>query len=617
MANSSLNLSSLDFDTLKENFKTYLRTQSTFRDYDFSGSNINVLLDVMTYNSYLNSFYLNMVASEMFLDSAQKYDSVVSHAKELNYVPRSTKSSVSEINVTFDTVAISGKLTLPKGTRFFGVNSNGNFTFTTNETKVLISGNSTFVASNLQIFEGNYFTDNYIVNYDIENQQFLLTNKNVDISSVTVNVIENNGASNTIFVRAETLFGLDSDSEIFFIQGAQNNQYEIVFGDGLFGRKPLNASLVTVNYRISRGKEAEGVTTFTLGDDIGPINNGRIENNIITTVSNSAGGAEQESIESIRFAAPRFFATQQRAVTSDDYSSLILSNFGGEISDVVVYGGQEVEPKLYGRVIVSLKPSSGTIAPNYIKNEISNYLLDYITLPNRVVISDPDYIYCSIVSKVQYDKNITNKTTSEIRTIVLNAITNYSQNNLEKFGNDLRYSRLITDIDNSDVSITSNDTELRIVKRITPIFNTSSSFDFTIGNVLYYDSTNYNTNIEHALLHESETDVHYDHATAISSQFTYNAKDGKVYPLSFLEDDANGNIKVFTTIGSEILPIDTVGTIDYFTGRMTINDFNVQSYNNYISIYFRSRNKDIFASQNKIILIDPSDVNISVLETIR
>jgi hypothetical protein len=354
-----------------------------------------------------------------------------------------------------------------------------------------------------------------------------------------------------------------------------------------------------------------------LADDIAHVNKGTIENNIITTVSNSSSGALQESIESIRFAAPRFFATQQRAVTSDDYSSLILSNFSGEISDVVVYGGQDVEPKLYGRVIISIKPTSGIIAPNFVKDKISNYLLDYIALPNRIIITDPEYIYCSIVSKVQYDKNITNKTPSEIQTIVLNSIINYSKNNLEKFGNDLRYSRLVTDIDNGDSSITSNDTELRIIKRISPILNQNTSFDFTIGNVLYYDSTNYNTSIDHTLLHESETDVHYDHATAISSQFTYNAKDGRVYPLSFIEDDAEGNLKVFSTIGSEILPIDTVGTIDYFTGRVTINDLNVQNYNNYISIYFRSRNKDIFAAQNKIIIIDPTDVNISVLETIR
>jgi hypothetical protein len=616
MANSSLNLSSLDFDALKENFKTFLSTQSVFKDYDFSGSNINVLLDVMAYNSYLNSFYLNMVASEMFLDSAQKYDSVVSHAKELNYVPRSNKSSIAEINLTLDTLSMNGRMTLPKGTRFFGTNSNGNFTFTTNETKVLVSSNSTFTVSNLQIYEGDYFTDNYIVDYGLENQQFLITNKDVDISSITVNVIENTGATNTIFVKSETLFGLNSNSEIYFIQAAQNNQYEIVFGDGLFGRKPLNFSLVTVNYRLANGQNADGVTTFVLGDDIGPVNNGTIENNIITTVSNSSSGALQESIESIRFAAPRYFATQQRAVTSDDYSSLILNNFGGEISDVVVYGGQEVEPKLYGRVIVSVKPTSGIIVPNYIKNQITNYLQEYIALPNRILINDPDYTFCSVFSQIQYNKNVTTKTIEEIKLSGLNAIINYSKNNLEKFGNDLRYSRLVRDIDNADNSIISNDTELRIIKRINPNFNQKTSYKIFVGNVLYYDSTIYSDNEQHKKLHESEIDSRTTHATLISSRFTYNANDGKVYSLAFFEDDAEGNIILFAPIEEEILPIEKVGTIDYSNGEITLNDINVASYLNYISIYIRSRFKDIFASQNKIIVIDPADVNVSVIEKI-
>jgi hypothetical protein len=220
MANSSLTLSSIDFDTLKENFKEFLKTQSVFKDYDFDGSNINVLLDVMSYNSFLNAFYLNMVASEMFLDSAQKYDSVISHAKELNYVPRSARSSASEVEITLNTIGINGKLTIPKGAKFTGFNSNGNFTFTTDEPKVYVSGNSTFTVSNLQIYEGDYFNDSYIIDYDIENQQFLISNKDIDTNSLTVNVVENNGATNTAFNRSDTLFGLNDKSNVFFLQGS-------------------------------------------------------------------------------------------------------------------------------------------------------------------------------------------------------------------------------------------------------------------------------------------------------------------------------------------------------------------------------------------------------------
>jgi hypothetical protein len=616
MANSSLTLSSLDFDSLKNNFKEFLKTQSVFKDYDFNGSNMNVLLDVMSYNSYLNAFYLNMVASEMFLDSAQKYDSIVSHAKELNYLPRSTRSSVGEVNLQFNTVGVSS-LTVPKGTRFTGINSNGSYTFTTSESKVLTSSNTNFSVANLQVFDGDYFQDSYVVDYDIENQQFLISNRNVDISSVTVNVVENNGQSNTEFKRVDSLFGLNDRSEIFFLQGTQNNLYEVTFGDGLFGRKPLNSATIVINYRVAVGPSADGVTEFILIDNLNDSNEGDILEETITTAVASAGGAEQESIESIRFAAPRYFATQQRAITNDDYSSLIIANFGGEISDVAVYGGQEIEPKLYGRVIVSLKPAGGTVAPDYVKSNIINYLQEYIPLPNRVVITDPDYLYCSIKSEIQYDVTVTSKTSEDIEVVVRSAIDEYSSSNLEKFGNDLRYSRLISAIDNSDVSITSNDTELRIIKRISPLPNTPATYTIDVGNPFYYDSTGYNDSAQHTLIHENETDARFTHASLISSTFTYNSTDGKVYPLSFFEDDTQGNIRVYTYVGSDIIPLEKVGSIDYVNGKFELSNINIAEYSNYVSIYLRSRLKDIIANKNKIILIDQNDVNISVVETRR
>jgi hypothetical protein len=615
--NSPLKLSSIDFDTLKENFKEFLKTQSVFKDYDFDGSNINVLLDVMSYNSFLNAFYLNMVASEMFLDSAQKYDSVISHAKELNYLPRSAKSSIAEINLSLETTINSGKLNIPKGTRFAGFNANGSFTFTTDQAKVLSSGSNTFTTANLLIYEGDYYKDSFVVDYSIENQQFVLTNKNIDVNSLTLNVVENNGSSNTEFKRVETLFGLNGQSNVYFLQGAQSDSYEIVFGDSLFGRKPQDGAVLNANYRVSSGIEADGITVFSLQDDFGPINSGQITSSTITLVSSSSGGSEKENMDSIRFSAPRYFATQQRAISSDDYKSLVLVNFGGEISDVAVYGGQEIEPKLYGRVIVAVKPTTGTIAPNYIKNKIYDYLQEYVALPNRVVITDPEYTYCKIFTEVQYDPKSTTKTSSEIQTAVLSSILNYSSTNLEKFANDLRYSRLTASIDSADSSITSNDTELRIIKRIIPNFNQDTTYNISVGNVLYYDASIFSDNAQHKQLHDSELDSRYSHATLISSNFTYNGSDGKVYELAFFEDDGNGNILLYAPIGTELLPIETVGTIDYATGNINLNEINVANYSNYISLYIRSRFKDIYAAQNKIITIDPNDVTISVIETQR
>lgn len=604
MANNSLNLSSLDFDTLKGNFKEYMKSQSVFKDYNFDGSNISVLLDVMAYNSYLNSFYLNMVASEMFLDSAQKYESVVSHAKELNYAPRSAHASVANISFTVETSGIGNKLTIPKGTRFFGFNSNGSFNFVTDQTTSYVSSNSTFTVNNLQINEGTYFQDSFIVDYDNETQRFLLSNRNIDTTSITVIATET-GIGNTEFTKRDTLFGLDDTSEIYFLQGAENNKYEIVFGDGLFGRKPLNGSTITVSYIVTNGSEGNGVENFTLSDDLAATNGGQITASDITVITSSLSGANQESIDSVRFSAPRYFATQQRAVSSDDYASLVVTKFGGQVDDVIIYGGQELEPKLYGRVIVSVKPSGSTIAPDYLKNEIVNYLQDFIALPNRVKISDPDYFYIKINTEVQYNTRSGNKSLSEISSVVLDAVTNFSNDHLEKFGNDFRYSRLVTHIDSSDTYITSNDTKVYLIKKIAPKLNFATSFDISFNNAAeqegVYDGVAYP-----------------DERVLSSTAFTYIDNDNNVWPISFMEDDALGNIIVYKFINNEKYVInDSIGSINYTTGRVTITNLKVSEYVNNISLYLSTLNKDIIASKNMILTIDPNDIEISVKETVK
>lgn len=611
MANSSLTLSSLDFDTLKKNFKDYLSSQSVFKDYNFDGSNINVLLDIMSYNTFLNAFYLNMIASEMFLDSAQKYDTVISHAKELNYLPHSVKSSHADVSFTVTANGITGELNIPKGTKFSGINSNGIFDFVTGETLVLTSSNNYFEASNVSIYDGSYFTDSFVMDYNVENQQFILSNKNIDISSLELNVIENAGANVTTFTRAETLFGLNSNSNVYFLQASQNYLYEVVFGDGLFGRKPLNQAVIRANYRIASGPAADGISSFVLDDDLGIINGGQTTTSEIIVNQDSNSGAEQETIESIRFLAPRYLAAQHRALATDDFSALVLNNFGGEISDIIVYGGETVEPKKYGRVILSIKPTSGPIAPNYIKNKISNFLLPYIAIPNRVVITDPEYLYITINSTVQYNKNITTKTKSEIESTVLNAIKTYSKNNLEKFGNDLRYSKLTTSIDNSDASITSNDTKITVTKRISPLYGYPTSYILDFNNPAKYEEDQLNIGFV-------KGDTFCSEPSLISSKFTYVDNSGTEYPLSFFRDDNNGKIVIATNMSGTFKVIDSMaGTIDYSTGIVTLEKFKTSSYDNHISLYLTAQDNDILASKNKIIVIDPIDVTINAVDTLK
>jgi len=609
MANSSLTLTSLDFDTLKQNFKTYLSSQSVFKDYNFDGSNINVLLDVMSYNTYLNSFYLNMVASEMFLDSAQKYESVISHSKELNYVPRSARSAESDISFQIDVKGINNPLYIKRGSKFSGKNSNGFFTFTTDIQRSFVSTNNTFQVQNLKVYEGSYFTDAYFVDYTVENQRFLLSNKNIDTTSIVVTVIENNGLSNTVFSKVETLFGLDSVSSVYFLQGAENNKYEIVFGDGLFGRKPLNSSIVSVEYRVTNGTDALGVDNFSVIQDIGADNGGVLSISNLVVSSNSSGGANQESIDSIKFSAPRYFATQQRAVASDDYSSLILTNFGGSISDVNVYGGQVLEPKQYGRIVVCLKPAGSLIAPNYIKDEITNYLAPYIALPNRILITNPDYMYIDVISTVQYNTTATIKLSADIISSVRTALVNYSMDNLEKFNNDFRYSKFVKYIDDADSSITSNSTEIFISKRIAPALNYSSSYvlNFTNSAEIEPPAPGYN---------RATSARFFDEPVVTSSAFTYINSDGVEYEQCFYRDDNFGVLVIYSIINKIFTIIkDNAGSVDYENGVVSIKNLTTSYYDNYISIYMTPMNKDIIVSQDKILLIDLADVIINAIPT--
>lgn len=603
-ANTSLSITSLDFDTLKQAYIQFLTTQTIFKDYSFTDSNMNVLIDLQTYNTYLNAFYLNMVASEMFLDSAQKLDSVVSHAKELNYLPQSARSSSANVSFNITTTGLIPPLVIPKGTLFTGVNTNGQFTFTTQQQTNYFSGNNTFAISDLQLFEGVYITDSFLVDYTNDSQQFILTNPNVDLNSLVITVSES--SVNTNFTFASTLFHLNSNSDVYFLQAAQNGQYELIFGDNLFGRYPDNLALVTANYRVASGNTADGVTSFTLTSGLSNTNGGAsISVGKITTTSTSAGGAPPETIESIRFSAPRYFATQERALASDDYSALILDNFGGVIKDVNTFGGQLLTEKKYGRTVCVLQPQAGTVAPDYVKSEISNFLIDYMGLPTRLIIQDPDYLYCGVTSIVQYDQTATSLLASDIKSLVLTAISNYSATNLQKFDGDLRFSKFVNSIDSADTSIVSNETNIKIIKRISPFVGFATSYAFSFNNA---------ANIETGASGTNEGAPYDSNPVFSSSTFSFTDESGVVWSAAAIRDDSLGNLVVYTTINNQFTVLDgAIGTVNYATGDVNINKLIASNYGNYISLYLEPMAPDILINLSKILLIDSNDVSINVI----
>jgi len=589
-ANSSLNLASLDFDTLKQNFKTFLASQSVFKDYNFEGSNINVLLDVMAYNSYLNSFYLNMVASEMFLDSAQKYDSMVSHAKELNYIPSSNKSSAADISFSLETIGMSGSLTIPKETKFVGTNSNGSFTFTTDQTTSWSSSNSTYAIANLQIYEGIYFQDTYLIDYNQEAQKFIISNPDIDTSSLTVTVVEDNGQTNTNFTQKTTLFGLKSDSEIFFLQAAQNNKYEIVFGDNVFGKHPIYPNIVKVDYMVTNGEPANGCKSFKLNAYSGS-ERYRFSTSTLTA---SRDGSERETISSIKYRAPRHYQTQYRAVTAEDYKTLIQANFN-DIQAVNVYGGETLDEPQYGRVYVSASTTTGGILSEFTKSEIIQYLKTRTPLSIDVFYIDPTYLYLIVDSAVSYKLSLTTKSPNEIETEIVNAITNFNTTYLNDFDKDFHYSKFVAAIDKANPSILSNQTNVIMAKDYIPLIGQNLIFSIDFKNPFAKDDI---------LLSRPLT----NQFVVYSSNFSYNGV------TAAFGEDGNGNIFIYeyTNSGRKILKANC-GTVNYDIGKININSVIIDGYeNDAIRFYAIPRNKDISVKQDTIINIDATSLSIVV-----
>ena len=592
MANTNIDLVGLDFASLKNNLKTFLKTNTQFKDLDYEGSNINVLLDVLAYNSYLNAFYTNMVASEMFLDTAQLRDSIVSHAKELNYLPRSFTSSKATINVKVTPSGPVSTLYVPKNTSFTSRVGSNTFTFVTNESYVLNATDAGDFEATVDVYEGPIKNEAFVVNYSNTTQRFVISNPTVDISSLEVTVYEDGGQTVLPYVQATQLYGVTNTTNAFFIQAAQNQQYELVFGDGVYGRKPKDGSTVVASYRACSGELPNGASVFSAD---GPIDG---ETDIsITTVSAAAGGAVAETIESIRYNAPRLFQTQNRAVTARDYETLLKNRFS-DIVAISAYGGEEVVPPRYGQVFIAVDVANADGAPLSRKAEYLNYIKDKTPLTMQVQFVDPTFLYLKIDSTAYFDVNSTTKTTSDIETSVRAAISTYNINSLSDFKKTMYYSAFVAAIDGCDRSMLSNDTNVRLIKRITPALNTDYAFSFSVDNKLSTE-----TGIE-----VTGGEAHYGH-TLTSTAFTYQDT------RCVFVDDSLGTVYIASEQGNEIRPIRSVGTIDYDTGLVSVgSSFNISAYEgNYIQMIFETFSKNILSKTNTILVIDPLDVDITVV----
>ena len=602
MANTSISLVNLDFDTLKAQLKTYLRGQSQFSDYDFDGSNMSVLLDILSYNTNLNAFYLNMIASEMFFDSAQLRNSIVSQAKSLNYTPRSPKSSRAILNVRFPQSGLS-TFVVPKNTRFSGKNSIGTFQFLTNESNVLFPSNGFFVLPNLTVFEGTLTTETFIVNYAIEGQRFIISNSLIDTDSIELVVLEDGDTSGTVYTRATNLIDLNSTSKVYFLQATDDSRYEVVFGDGVFGSKPKDASVITVTYRLTAGADANKATSFILNDNLGALNGfGSAIIPTITVVNPSFSGAEAESLEEIRYRAPRYYQAQERAITTNDFSVLVTQEFQ-YIKNVHVYGGDIEGLFQYGQVFIAPITFTGELTSQAEKDEIQTFLKPRCTIGITPTIVDPDFLFIGVDCEVVYRPAETTLSATDIISGVKSAIELFSAEQLTNFNTEFKTSRFEAAIDDSDPSISSNDTNiiLRKLFRTEPFVRTFPSVSYR--NQIVPGTVTSSSFIANGRLLQY-TDFNPNNNTFAVTQVDNNAVITNSSDVMYLKD--------ITTAGS--VSYSTAGTIDYITGTIAMNAITPTSYegNEGINFFARPVSENVTSSQNDVITIDSNLITVTV-----
>ena len=583
-ANSALVVSDLDFETIRDNLVTFLSSQARFKDYDFNGSNLGVLLDVLSYNTHMNNFYTNMAISEMFLDSAQIRDSVVSRAKELNYTPRSARSAVAYIDIAIAPNNAPSTITIPRGATFTSRIDNSIYTFSTAD-PIIVTAADSYTASDVAVYEGAYVSEAFSVNTAISDQRFIINNPNVDTSSIKIN-IQNSSAdtTNSEFIQATSLLGYTSTSKIFFVQASDKSRYELVFGDGTVGVAPINGNIINASYRVSKGVAPNGAGSFKASSSIDGYGTSLIT---VTTNEIAYGGSEQETIASIKFNAPRHYQTQERAITIDDYRTILLAEYP-DIRAINIYGGENVYPPQYGSVFISVDLTSYVGVPEVLKTDITAFISNKMPISIEPIVVSADYTYVDSTIAASYNLNASSKTENDIKNSIVQAVQAFNVEYLNNYNKTMRYSKLAAAIDGADPSIITSDLVTRMIKRISPTVDSEQLFTLDYQNPV-------------------------KEGTLISDTFTYNGIQ------SYLKDTGNTEIAIVSTTALDILETvvkGNVGTIDYDTGVASINVPALDAYTgDSIRVYISSSTNDFVVKNNTVILIDDADINVTVSAT--
>jgi len=598
MASNKLQVSDFDFDNIKANLKSFLQDQSEFQDYDFEGSGFAVLLDLLAYNTHYLGFNANMLANEMYLDSADIRKNIVSIAKMLGYTPTSPKSPLASIDVTLNNVTGSpATVTAAKGTAFTTTVDGETYQFVTNASQTITPLNGVYKFSNLSVYEGTLVTFKYTVDSTDVDQRFIIPSVNAD--TTTLNVTVQNSASDTTtntYVLATGVTSLSSTSKVYFLQEQEDGKFEVYFGDGVLGTSLSDGNIVSLEYIVSNKAEANGASSFSLSTNIG-----NFTDVSISTVSAAQGGSDAQTKESIRYNAPLQFSAQDRAVTTSDYESLVRSIYPNAQS-VSAWGGEDDETAVYGVVKIAIKAVSGSTLTNATKTDIVTQLKKYNVASVRPEIVDPEVTKILLTSNIKYDEKSTAKTSTTLKSDVLTTLTNYNTNTLTQFDGVFRYSKLTGLIDGTDSSILSNITTLKIRKDFTPTLASSTKYNVYFRNALYNPHSGHNS-AAGGILESSGFKVSGDSSTVF-----------------FLDDDGQGNVRRYSFSGAtRVYANNTQGTIDYDTGAIIINSLSVLSVENIrgsvsskIELTVVPKSNDVVPVRDQILEIDTANSSITV-----
>lgn len=583
MANISP-VQNLDFFETKTALKNYLSNQARFADYDFDGSNMNVLLDLLAYNTFYNNYYYNMAISEMFLDSAQERNSMISHAKELNYLPRSRRSAKAVVTFNVTATQSGNFFIIPKDTKINGKCGNTTFTFLTEKAYTAVtamtdaSSPRTFLVQNVEVYQGRLITET------LDTSNTVLSNNMIDTRSLYVEV---NGEE---YVYKTDIFGITATDKVFYLQPEEDEKYSIQFGQDKFGKQPTPGDNITAKYRINSAEEANGVRSMTSNGLAGAANVS------ITVTTPSNGGLSAESVESIRTFAPKALQVQERAVTKRDYEILLRNRFPN-IEAISVYGGDEVNPPQFGKVIISVDVTGGEGAADFEIASFTDYLKDKTPLTIEPVFVPAKFLFVDTVVDVVFDPNITTKSASQIRSEVTNAITGYSTSTLADFNKTLRQSRLAATLDAVDSSIISSSIFASPIIQYVPVLSTVSNPAFSYETALVQPYA-------------------YDATTGLSG-FTPAVRTTKLTiegTLVTLQDDGAGKMMAVTASTASVSVFKrSIGTIDYSTGAIKLSNLVVDSYEgSAIKFIANSVAKDVKAPKDRIITIRGEDITVNV-----